>query len=226
MIPRKHILPAVVGLALLSGFWWWRKQPSFFPSQELAAGSKSRFIHEARVVNPDQSRRVTPHGVTRSELKSAMQQELPARTPNMLKLLEELQREPFDQELRSIYQSIFDQGNLNESHAAMSLLEQREERDSVRFLASLLRHSDEQIRHRAWMACEAIAGQTMKSDEEITAWAESWNPDPAIQELMTSQQETMVPSATVPHPSQKNITDRKKKPLGEWKPQVSPKAED
>ncbi len=226
MMQRKLFALALAGVALLSGLLWWKKQAPPSSSQESAQSSKSRVTLDASAVIPDGGRRAASHGVARSELKATLQQELPARTPSLLRSLEELQRVPFDRELRSIYQSIFDQGDLTECHAAMSLLEQREERDSVRFLASLLRHSDEEVRHRAWMACEAIAGQTMKSNEEIAAWAESWNPDPAIQELMTSQQETTVPSGTLSHPSQRKTRDRDKTPVGEWKPQLSPKSDE
>lgn len=225
MMQRKLLALALAGMALLSGLLWWKKQTPNSSSQEPAQG-KSRIALDASKVATNERRIDASRDVARSELRTTLQQELPARTPGLLKSLEELQRLPFDHEMRSVYQSIIDQGDFTECHAAISLLEQREERDSVRFLASLLRHPDEEIRHRAWMACEAIAGQTMKGEEEISAWAESWNPDPAMQELMNSQQETTVPSAPVPHPSQRKITDREKAPIGEWKPQFSPKAKE
>jgi hypothetical protein len=172
--------------------------PTWQDRSNEAARSRKR---ETTVAKADPNERPAAWSV----MVSAMSQQAPARTPALLKALEEMQAIAFDHELRESLRAIIDQGDLTETQAVISLLEQREEVDAVKFLASLIVHENEDVRHRAWMACEALAGQTMTSATEITEWASSWQADPDVAELMRAtigdEATAESPAPTMIHPS-------------------------
>lgn len=198
---RKVIAASIPLVAIVAIGLWWRGE--LLPD----SARKSRPLQEERYSTRslaedgvrDGDRRVRP--AAWSDLQSLLLDQAPGRTPKLLRVLEEMQGNEFDHDLQKACQAIFDQGDLVECNAVFSLLEQREEHGSVRFLASLVEHTDEEIRHRAWMACEALAGQTMATQDEIGAWAASWTPNADIQELMKPRADAEVANEEMRHPS-------------------------
>lgn len=179
------------------GLWRWGQFPDLAwksPPMQSERDSLRRGAEEG-----DGEMRVRP--ATWLDFQSLLQDEDPARTPRLLRALEEMQGYEFDHDLQKACQVIFDQGDLVECNVVFSLLEQREEVRSVRFLASLVSHTDEEIKHRAWMACEALAGQTMATQDDISAWAASWTPNAEIKELMQPKADGEVLIEEISHPS-------------------------
>jgi hypothetical protein len=93
-------------------------------------------------------------------------------------------------------------------------------------MVSLLDHPNEEIRQRAWMACESIAGKTMKNRQEMALWAQAWQPDPQVQKLMQPPQENMTAEKPWRHPSQRDGSDGGERRLGEKSPTTTNHAVD
>jgi len=98
------------------------------------------------------SRRVT------MDLLQAWGKPKPERTAELLSALEEVTTVPLTKELLAVMRQILDGREIDEVDYLLSVLEQREEKASVAFLADALDHPQQDIRDRALMACEAVAG--------------------------------------------------------------------
>lgn len=159
-------------------------------------------------------------------VRSALENQAPARSPQLLGALESMQSTDLHPELLEVYRTIMDDGDVNECYAVFSMLEQREEREGVSFMVSLLDHPNEEIRQRAWMACESIAGKTMKNRQEMALWAQAWQPDPQVQKLMQPPQENMTAEKPWRHPSQRDGSDGGERRLGEKSPTTTNHAVD
>jgi hypothetical protein len=127
----------------------------------------------------------------------------PERTAELLTALEELTKVPLTKELIDTLKQILDGGEVDETDYVLSLMEQREEKASVVFLAQALDHSQQDVRDRALMACEAVAGTIFTDHESAKAWSQTWKPDPAVAELFSPKQSppetsTIPPAKTGP----------------------------
>lgn len=114
--------------------------------------------------------------------------EAPARTPELLRSLEQWTGTELQPEQVAVFDKIMEQGDYEECAYVLSLFEQREERASVAFLVKQLDHPEQDIRERALMACEAVAGSALPSVEAAKNWAKDWQPDPAVAELFRRSQ--------------------------------------
>lgn len=109
--------------------------------------------------------------------------EAPERSPELLRALEQWTDKDLQPLHLEVFNEIMEQGDYEECSYVMSLLEQREEPASVGFLAKQLNHPKQEIRDRALMACEAVAGTVFSSQEQAQYWAKQWQADPSIVEL-------------------------------------------
>ena len=121
------------------------------------------------------------------ELIVAMQGELPSRTPALLSALEKVADKELTPEMLAAMEKILAAGDREECQYLISLLEQREEVASVNFLIKQLEHRDKEVRDRALMACEAVAGQVFQSSDEAVTWSRTWQPDPQRQQISSGQ---------------------------------------
>ena len=107
----------------------------------------------------------------------------PERSSELLRSLEQWTASDLQPVHLKVFSEILEQGDYEECSYVISLLEQREEPASVGFLAKQLAHPKQDIRERALMACEAVAGTVFSSEEEAQQWAKHWQADPAVAEL-------------------------------------------
>ncbi len=127
------------------------------------------------------SRRVT------MDLLQAWGKPKPVRTAELLSALEEVTTVPLTKELLAVMRQILDGREIDEVDYLLSVLEQREEKASVAFLADALDHPQQDIRDRALMACEAVAGTIFSDSDAAKTWAQSWEPNPAVTELFSAK---------------------------------------
>jgi hypothetical protein len=113
----------------------------------------------------------------------------PARTPELLRSLEQWTGTELQPDQMAVFEKIMDQGDYEECSYVLSLFEQREELASVSFLVKQLDHPIQEVRERALLACEAVAGLSLASAEEAKTWAKHWQPDPAVAELFRRSQQ-------------------------------------
>lgn len=122
----------------------------------------------------------------------------PERTAELLTALEELTKVPLTKELLDTLRQILDGGEIDEADYVFSLMEQREEKSSVAFLAQSLDHPQKDVRDRALMACEAVAGTIFTDHAAAKIWSQSWKPNPAVAELF-SPNSSLPETSTSPH---------------------------
>jgi hypothetical protein len=115
--------------------------------------------------------------------------EAPARTPVLLRSLEQWTGTELQPEQVAVFDKIMEQGDYEECSYVLSLFEQREEVTSVAFLVKQLDHPEQDIRERALMACESVAGTVFSTADDAKLWAKNWQPDPAVAELFRRSQQ-------------------------------------
>lgn len=141
------------------------------------------------------------------KLRQLLSEKPPERSPHLLEGVEKLLTQPISHDTLRILSEIFQQADMNECAVLISFLEQREDQDSVNLLVSQLHHCDQEISHRAWMACEALAGTIFNSDQEIIEWAGKWEVSPDVQRLMERKQNIDGTAPRFEHPSQRIPTE-------------------
>lgn len=160
-------------------------QPSSSPLNIDASESPSSFESQA-------SRRVT------MELLQAWGKPKPGRTAELLSALEAVTTVPLTEELLAVLRQILDGGEIDEVDYLLSVIEQREEKSSVAFLTDALDHPDQDVRDRALMACEAVAGTIFSDPEAAKTWAQTWKPNHAVAELFSAKRSAPETSAIAP----------------------------
>lgn len=191
----KRVGLSVIGaIALFVAGWWSAQIYSYNGGQGLIERPEARERVDARSVATGEGIRADrPSESTRTripqEVLNALQGEAPARTPALLKALEKLSSTEFSPGWAAAIDRVLQGGDMEECQYVFSLMEQREESESVNYLIKQLDHPNEDVRHRAMMACEAVAGQVFNSTELAKAWSRSWSPDPDKQALFMDQQQ-------------------------------------
>lgn len=159
------------------------------PASAVAASAASNRVERA------QAKQSTPW-VSPEVWQLVRHAQAPARTPELLRTLEQWTSTELQPEHVAVFQQIMEQGDHEECNYVFSLLEQREEIAGVTFLVKQLDHTDQDIRDRALMACEAMAGRTLSSADDAKQWAKNWTPDPAIAELFRREHASDAPAET------------------------------
>lgn len=182
---------AIGASALFASGWWAARivpsQDGNWPMQKPAHPQ----FHNAPLANSGEGSKidrssVSPRARIPYELTIALQGDVPARTPALLNALEKMLSAEFTPDWAATIDKVLEAGDTEECQYVFSLLEQREDVASVNYLAKLLDHPQEEIRDRALMACEAVAGQVLSSVEHAKNWAISWQPDPEKQKLFSN----------------------------------------
>lgn len=122
----------------------------------------------------------------------------PERSAELLSALEEVTTLPLTKELLSVLNQILDGGEIDEVDYLLSVIEQREEKASVAFLIDALDHHQQDVRDRALMACEAVAGEIFSGSDEAKKWARTWKPNPDIRALFSAKPSTQESSTILP----------------------------
>jgi hypothetical protein len=110
----------------------------------------------------------------------------PSRTPALLAELEKLPKSELTADWIRVFDQILRTGDTEECQYLFSLLEQREDVATVAFVSRQLDHENVDIRDRALMACEAMAGQVFESTTQAKTWSRTWMPDPDREKLFSS----------------------------------------
>lgn len=133
----------------------------------------------------------------------------PARTPELLRSLEQWTGTELQPDQMAVFEKVMEQGDYEECSYVLSLFEQREEPASVVFLVKQLDHPNQEVRDRALLACEAVAGRALASAEDAKTWAKNWQPDPAVAELFRRSQQADERAAIETIGPRKNVTGKK-----------------
>jgi hypothetical protein len=192
MIMKRMGLSLLGAVALFVAGWWAARITPSSEGSPLTQKAESPQRYDAPSPNSGEGSlvdrtSVSPRARIPQELVIALQGEAPARTPALLNALEKMSFAEFTPEWAAAIDKILEAGDLEECQYVFSLMEQREEYASVNYLIKQLEHPQEDVRDRALMACEAIAGQVFSSTEQVKSWAKTWEPDPDKQKLFTVQ---------------------------------------
>lgn len=207
MIMKRVVLTAVGAAALFVAGWWAaRIAPSSEENQGMqkpdALQRDDAPSAQAGLGSHIDRSTVSPRSRIPQEVMAALQGDAPARTPALLNALEKMSFAEFTSDWAAAIDRILATGDTEECQYVFSLMEQREEVASVNYLVKQLDHPNEDIRDRALMACESVAGQVFSSDEQAKSWAKSWEPDPEKQKLFTQQLQEEG-TATIARPGQR-----------------------
>ena len=216
MMKRGLVIGCAATLLFSAGWWAARLQPADRSKAENpgqisidgVASEASAAVSEQRRADGVSER----SKLVATELRSALQGAAPARTPGLLAALEKITTTELTSELIAVMDRIMESGDLEECHYLLSVMEQREDRDGVRFLVKQLEHPDEDIRDRALISCESVAGKIFDTPEKAKEWASDWTPDPQKQALF-SQRMPDDPSATPLGPGPRSKTREKESGL-------------
>jgi hypothetical protein len=113
-----------------------------------------------------------------SAIEEAMKlndEERAAKLPVALEKITEVVLTP---DLMDILRKILKQKNLDECSYLLSVMEQREDRESRKLMIEALDNSDADVKERAMFALETVAGTSFKSADEARSWEKTWVPDP------------------------------------------------
>ncbi len=204
----KHMgLWALGAMALFGAGWWAIQSKSHGEEGAVIQGSPTKQQRD----NSAQKSGEGSHdnlGMLRSrrgipqELLVALQGSPPARAPALLNALEKIAMTEFTPEWAAVIDKILQAADTEECQYVFSLLEQREEAASVAYMLKQLDHENEDVRDRALMACESVAGQIFSSAEQARTWGKSWTPDPEKEQLF-AKQPTLESATKVLRPGQR-----------------------
>lgn len=204
---QKILLAAGMIVIFAAGMHWgaWRTKNDPSPSSNAAAGADQRAGNSSRSSAFDagevklDSRENTKTPASFESRASqrvsmailhALGKSKPERTAELLAAIEEVTKVELTQELLATLQQVLDGGEIDEIDYTLSVVEQREEKASVAFLVKALDHRQEDVRQRALMACEAVAGTIFTDPQAAKTWSESWKPNPAVAELFSPKAST------------------------------------
>lgn len=212
---QRGLILSLAAVALF-GAGWWAANVQRASSPETMAAAREITTAARPSVSTNPSARAV-----RAEAKDAPAQvmsevwqlirnsDAPARTPELLRSLEQWTGTELQPGQVAVFEKIMEQGDYEECSYVLSLFEQREELASVAFLVKQLDHPDQDIRERALMACESVAGTTFSSADDAKQWSKNWQPDPAVAELFRRSQQ---PDEWAGHESigpRKNVSGKK-----------------
>jgi hypothetical protein len=189
---KRRLIIGCAAIALFCAGWWAARFQPAPHSQGSEAGTLAANGAAATVqgVAVSDQRRDSGDDRTKliqSELRAALQGAAPERSPALLAALEKLTTTELTSDVVAVLDRIMEGGDIDECHYLLSVMEQKEDRDSVRFLVKQLNHPDADIRDRALIACESVAGDIFESPEQAREWAEHWTPDPQRQALFSGR---------------------------------------
>ncbi len=150
-------------------------------------GARPNTFRKPSALNPE-------HQEIIRNLRNAMLLPLESRNTPLLEALEKTTKLSLSKDLIAELQKIVDEGEIESSHYVLSLMEQREEKESIELLLYAAKHQNRDVADRALFALEAVAGTVFKSNQEAAAWAANWHPDPEREKLFAPVGETTAES--------------------------------
>jgi hypothetical protein len=121
------------------------------------------------------------------DIRSAMGLAAQDRANRLPKALEKITSIPLSAAVLATLQEVIDAGELNECNYVISLMEQREEKQSVAFLVKTLDNPHSEVQERALFALEAVAGNVFATPDAAKEWAATWKPDPQRAKLFSPE---------------------------------------
>lgn len=192
---QRRLTLSLAAVAVFGAGWWaaqWRPAVSTenrAAGEEITANAKPPIPSESSPRSARTTARESTAKVTTEVWQLVRHNEAPARTPELLRELERWTGTELQADQVAVFENIMEQGDYEECAYVLSLFEQREEPASVAFLIKQLDHPDQDIRERALLACEAVAGSTFSSADDARRWAKNWQPDPAVADLFRRSQQ-------------------------------------
>jgi hypothetical protein len=199
MIDKKTWLIAAVIVTVFAAGWWGGQlmnQPASSTSKSLEA-AKSDGKSTSSELSSETSRTNTISANTAKtpanaeavvqDIRSAMGLAPQDRANRLPKALEKITSVQLSTAVLATLQEVIDAGELNECNYVISLMEQREEKQSVGFLVKTLDNDHAEIRERALFALEAVAGNVFATPDAAKEWAAKWKPDPQRAKLFSPE---------------------------------------
>ena len=215
MIDKKIVLIVTAVVAVFGAGWWggqmMNRPASTVPqSHEIThadgEAKSTAAVSEGRGMNQSSTNAgQTPANVAAviQDIHSAMGLAPQDRVNRLPKALEKITSVPLTSAVLATLQEVIDAGELDECNYVISLMEQREEKQSVGFLVKTLDNEHPDVQERALFALEAVAGNVFASAEAAKEWASTWKPDAERAKLFSPEgidDETADAAITIPGP--------------------------
>lgn len=182
---------AAAAVAIFAAGWWAARNTARQGQGNVASHSDARprnadLPQAAPVVSNVANSLQGSHTAIPQGLLGVLHDSPPSRTPALLAELEKLPKSELTADWIRVFDQILRTGDTEECQYLFSLLEQREDVATVAFVSRQLDHENVDIRDRALMACEAMAGQVFESTTQAKTWSRTWMPDPDREKLFSS----------------------------------------
>ncbi len=199
MIDKKTWLIAAVVVTVFGAGWWGGRmmnRPASSSSQYVETSQKDGKVSPTSVGREGigKNNSTVPAVKTPAnaeaviqDIRSAMGLAPQDRANRLPKALEKITSIPLSTAVLATLQEVIDAGELNECNYVISLMEQREEKQSVAFLVKTLDNPNSEVQERALFALEAVAGNVFATPDAAKEWATTWKPDPQRAKLFSPE---------------------------------------